>query len=109
MLKLNSKLRELRLESNKIGDVGALQIANAVEVNRFLNELCLLDNCISKDGVKHFTKALKNNSTLTCLSITAMVRSSTPIDDELRDLRASHEVGCAAKWPQHFALCWFVL
>jgi len=97
MLKVNSKLHELRLEGNNICDVGALQLAKALEVNRYLRELWLLDNCISKEGVKHFSRALNRNSTLMRLSITAVVKKDTVMDDEIKDLQDNHQVRRAIK------------
>jgi len=40
--------------------------------------------------VKHFSKALKSNSTLTRLSITAVLTCNTAMDDEMKDLQDNH-------------------
>jgi Ran GTPase-activating protein (RanGAP) involved in mRNA processing and transport len=92
MLKLNSKLQELRMESNCIGDIGAQELARALEVNGTLSELWLLNNGISKEGVKQFAHALKKNTSLRRLSITAAVSRNTAMDDEIDDLKHNHQV-----------------
>jgi hypothetical protein len=57
-LKVNKSLEELILNNNKIGDDGAKAIANALKVNRSLKILDLDRNEISDDGAKAIADAL---------------------------------------------------
>lgn len=68
MLKLNSALIELQLNCNKIGDAGAIVLAEALEINRTLAYLYIKDNPeISDAGVNALFNVLRDNETLVSL------------------------------------------
>eukprot|EP00511_Aplanochytrium_stocchinoi_P011954 CAMPEP_0204875770 /NCGR_PEP_ID=MMETSP1348-20121228/46820_1 /ASSEMBLY_ACC=CAM_ASM_000700 /TAXON_ID=215587 /ORGANISM="Aplanochytrium stocchinoi, Strain GSBS06" /LENGTH=757 /DNA_ID=CAMNT_0052032375 /DNA_START=59 /DNA_END=2329 /DNA_ORIENTATION=- len=62
-------LKVLNLEGNKLGDLGAENIANALKDNKSLVALCLAKNQISKVGAQHIADALQVNQTLQNLDL----------------------------------------
>jgi Ran GTPase-activating protein (RanGAP) involved in mRNA processing and transport len=61
----------LYLNSNGIGDEGAMAIAEALKVNAVVNTLYLGGNCIGDEGAKAIAEALKVNAVLTTLGLGA--------------------------------------
>merc|ERR1712209_252974 len=51
-----------------------------------------MDNSISKEGLHRFTNAVKKNTSLMRLSITAAVSCNNAIDEEFEDLRKYHKL-----------------
>jgi Ran GTPase-activating protein (RanGAP) involved in mRNA processing and transport len=62
-------MNKLNLESNNIGDEGAILIVEALIINSSLVELNLRNNRIKLDGALTIGIALKINKTLTSLDI----------------------------------------
>lgn len=65
MNKVNSKLREINLGANEIGNEGALSIADGLVKNSHITKLLLADNVIEDSGsasLKQVTKAKLLNS-----------------------------------------------
>ncbi|CAO3568632.1 unnamed protein product, partial [Mortierella alpina] len=69
VLKTNSTLTTLKLESNKIGDDGAQALAEALKTNKTVATLNLRSNSIGDDGAKAPAETLKTNKTLTSLDL----------------------------------------
>lgn len=68
-LESNATLQLLELECNKIGDVGAQALAKALESNTTLQVLTLSYNQIGDEGGKALGKALESNPTLQLLDL----------------------------------------
>jgi hypothetical protein len=64
ILKLNTSLESLSLESNAIHDVGAKYVSDFLKINNTLKTLILTSNCITYDGIKLIADSLIHN---TCL------------------------------------------
>ncbi|MBS0359701.1 MAG: NACHT domain-containing protein [Proteobacteria bacterium] len=64
----DSALKSFNFKDNKIGGVGAKEIARALEKNTTLTSLDLGNNQIGAAGAKEIAKALEKNKTLTTLS-----------------------------------------
>ncbi|CAM4800671.1 unnamed protein product [Rotaria magnacalcarata] len=60
----------LDLKGNRIGRVGAQQLAGALRNNTTLTTLNLANNQIGPGGARHLAVALRNNMTLTTLNLT---------------------------------------
>ncbi|CAO3568867.1 unnamed protein product [Mortierella alpina] len=69
MLKTNSTLATLNLDSNTVGDDGAKVLAEALKTNSTLTTLNLPYNSIGDDGAKALAEALETNKTLTILNL----------------------------------------
>ncbi|KAF9556568.1 hypothetical protein EC968_008173 [Mortierella alpina] len=69
ILKTNSTLTSLSLESNAIGDDGATALAEALKTNSTLDTLDLRGNTIWFKGLLAFLELLQTNSTLTTLDL----------------------------------------
>jgi len=65
----NTKLDDIFLYFNNIGNEGASYIANSLCVNKTLTKLNLCDNNIGYDGSKSFAEMLQKNQTLTALDL----------------------------------------
>ena len=66
-LETNTTLTDLILDNNKIGDEGAKAIAEALKTNTTLINLKLSTNIIGDEGAYALAEALKTNTTLTDL------------------------------------------
>ena len=62
-------LMHLKLHDNKIGDAGAIAIADALRINGVMTNLNLNSNLIGVEGGKAIAEALKVNSALTGLNL----------------------------------------
>ncbi|CAF1259981.1 unnamed protein product [Rotaria sordida] len=54
---------------NRITEIGAQYLADALKTNTTLTTLDIENNCIGDEGAKHFADALRNNTTLITLDI----------------------------------------
>ena len=68
-LKVNSRLTNLDLRSNRIGASGAQALSDALETNTTLTKLDLTDNDIGVSGARFLSKAIKINASLTTLNL----------------------------------------
>ena len=68
-LEVNSSLTTLDLGDNEIGDSGALSLSEALKVNSSLTQLSLCNNLIYSSGASSLAEALKVNSSLTQLGL----------------------------------------
>ena len=66
-LKINRKVVTLRIGANSIGDAGAIALAEALKVNRKLTSLDIGHNEIGPRGAKALVEALKSNRALSTL------------------------------------------
>lgn len=64
MLEKNTSLRKLSLDSNHIGDDGAIRLGQALEKNLTLQVLWLYENRITQKGIKFISKGLLKNTSL---------------------------------------------
>ena len=63
----NSKLNDLSLRDNDIGDIGVTFLLQAFEKNTKLTSLSLQRNKIEHEGAKAIATCLESNSTLKCI------------------------------------------
>ena len=68
-MKVNTTLRQLRLDGNNIGYAGAASLAEAMKVNKTLTQLVLWNNDIGAAGAASLAEAIKFNTTLTQLHL----------------------------------------
>ncbi|KAL0240076.1 hypothetical protein GEMRC1_010183 [Eukaryota sp. GEM-RC1] len=66
-LKVNSSLSTINLYSNSIGNEGAIAIAEALKVNSSLSTINLNNNSIGNEGAIAIAEALKVNSSLSTI------------------------------------------
>ncbi|CAF3740535.1 unnamed protein product [Adineta steineri] len=71
-------LSTLNLGMNKIGDLGAQYLANALQQNKTLTTLIILASQIGDLGAEYLANALKQNKTLTTIDL----HSNTDIGDQ---------------------------
>ena len=64
VLKVNSSIRELKMEYNYINDKDVSVLADALKVNSFLTSLYLSENRMTDAGASALAGALKVNSSL---------------------------------------------
>ena len=69
LLKINSTLKKISLDSNQINAEGAIFLADAIKSNTSLIELALTNNNIGSNGAKALAESLKINSTLKDISL----------------------------------------
>ncbi|KAF9962085.1 hypothetical protein BGZ72_010691 [Mortierella alpina] len=69
VLKTNTTLTTLDLQSNSVGDIGAQALSEALQTNSTLTTLALNNNNIGDNGAQALAYALKTNKTLTTLSL----------------------------------------
>ena len=68
-LEKSSALKELNLETNSIGDLGAISIASSLMVNTSLVVLNLCDNKIHDEGMMAFAATLTANTSLEIINM----------------------------------------
>jgi Ran GTPase-activating protein (RanGAP) involved in mRNA processing and transport len=69
VLKTNTTLTSLDLDSNQLGDTGAQALTEALKTNTTLTSLDLSGNQLGDVGVQALAEALKTNTTLTRLNL----------------------------------------
>lgn len=68
-MKMNSTLQLLSMRDNDIGDAGCKQIADIIQTNKNLIDICVRNNYIGDLGAEMLCNALQTNSTLKKLSL----------------------------------------
>ncbi|CAM4848375.1 unnamed protein product [Rotaria magnacalcarata] len=85
MLELNIlTLNDLWLHENKIGNVGAHYLADALRKNRGLTDLNLCSNQINDDGTQYLADALRENKTLDKLLLFEGNNISSSLEERLK-------------------------
>lgn len=65
----NARLRTINLQSNQIGDPGAVQLAEALEPITGLQVICLANNCIGDVGAARIAKLIPQLGSLRLVSL----------------------------------------
>ena len=76
-LKGNQQLQELNLSGNEIQDEGAKEIAEALKDNSTLQELDISDNFISDDGVIFISNCLQSNTKSRLIQLNLLKNNNT--------------------------------
>lgn len=83
----NTRMIELDIRNNFIGNEGAKDIADALQTNTTLAVLDLSNNLIGNEGLKYITDALRDNITLAVLNISNNLIGDEDIQEIINGLR----------------------